>query len=193
MRRVIRFPTASITAAMRTASSKSRGTAVVLAGNNYENLELHYPRLRLLEAGYDVKVVGPKKDTYKSKEGYPAVADAAVSDVDPKTVNVVVIPGGWAPDSLRMDKKVVQWVSQVHDNDAVVAIICHGGQLAISAKIVKGKKCTCYEAIKDDMINAGAQHSDERVVVDGKMVTAQTPDDLPSFMKEVLRVLESKK
>jgi protease I len=173
-------------------ASNARGTAVVLAGDYYENLELHYPRLRLLEAGYDVKVVGPKKGTYKSKEGYPAEADAAVSDVDPKTVTVLVIPGGWAPDSLRMNKDVVQWVSQVHDNGAVLAIVCHGGQLAISAKIVKGKKCTCYEAIKDDIINAGAEHSDERVVVDGKMITAQTPDDLPGFMKEVLRVLDSK-
>jgi protease I len=153
-------------------ASNARGTAVVLAGDYYENLELHYPRLRLLEAGYDVKVVGPKKDTYKSKEGYPAEADAAVSDVDPKTVTVLVIPGGWAPDSLRMNKDVVQWVSQVHDNGAVLAI--------------------GYQAIKDDIINAGAEHSDERVVVDGKMITAQTPDDLPGFMKEVLRVLDSK-
>jgi protease I len=162
--------------------------AVVFAEHGYENLELHYPRLRLKEAGFDVKVVGPEKTTYKSKEGYPATADSTVKDVDPSKVAAVVVPGGFCTDRLRRDADICSWLKAATDAGAVIAFICHGGWLPISAKIVKGKRVTCFVAIKDDLINAGADYVDERVVVDGRMVTAQTPDDLPGFMTEILKI-----
>lgn len=161
--------------------------AVVFAEDTYECLELHYPRLRLIEAGFKVHVVGPAKDhTYKSKEGYWAVSNATVADVDPTKVAVVVVPGGMCTDRLRRHEPICAWLKAANDAGAVVGFICHGAWLPISAKIVKGKKCTCFFAIKDDLINAGAEYVTERCVVDGKMVTAQTPDDLPAFMAAII-------
>ncbi len=163
--------------------------AVVFAEDNYECLELHYPRLRLVEAGFEVKVVGPKSaTTYKSKEGYWAQSNAVVADVDPAKVAVVVVPGGFCTDRLRRFPDICDWLRAANDAGAVIGFICHGGWLPISAKIVKGKRVTCFFAIKDDLINAGAEYVDERVVVDGKMVTAQTPEDLPGFMAAILKL-----
>jgi protease I len=167
----------------------SKKIAVVFAEEMYECLELHYPRLRLIEAGFDVKVIGPESGaTYKSKEGYWAKSNATVKDVDPATAAVVVVPGGFCTDRLRRSPEICNWLSAANGAGAVVGFICHGGWLPISAKIVKGKKCTCFFAIKDDLINAGAEYVDEKVVVDGKMVTAQTPEDLPGFMAAILKL-----
>ncbi len=166
-----------------------KGLAVVLAENIYENLELHYPRLRLIEAGYDVKVVGPKKgETYGSKEGYPAVTDATFEEIDPKQVKVLVVPGGFAPDKLRRYPACNQLVADAWANGAVVGSICHAGWVPISAKIVRGVRLTSVNAIKDDLENAGATWVDEPCVVDGKFVSAQVPKDLPAFMEAILRV-----
>ena len=153
-----------------------RTLAVVLAENQYENLELHYPRLRLQEAGWRVQVVGPKAGTsYASKEGYPAVADASFRDVAPADVGVLVVPGGYAPDKLRRDPDCLRLVAQAHERGAVIAFICHGGWVPISSKIVKGRKVTSVPAIRDDLENAGARWVDEPCVVDGRMVTARLP------------------
>lgn len=167
----------------------TKGLAVVLAENVYENLELHYPRLRLIEAGYDVKVVGPRKgETYGSKEGYPAVTDATFEEIDPSAVKVLVVPGGFAPDKLRRYPACNKLVADAWANGAVVGAICHAGWVPISAKIVRGVRLTSVNAIKDDLENAGATWVDEPCVVDGKFVSAQVPKDLPAFMEAILRV-----
>jgi protease I len=166
--------------------------AIVLAENIYENLELHYPRLRLIEAGFDVKVAAPKKgETYTSKEGYPVVADVTFADVDPKAVKVLVVPGGFAPDKLRRYPACNKLVADAFAAGAVVASICHAGWVPISAKIVKGKRLTSVSAIKDDLENAGATWVDEPVVVDGKFVSAQVPKDLPAMMAAVLKLVKA--
>ncbi|MCC6696664.1 MAG: type 1 glutamine amidotransferase [Candidatus Hydrogenedentes bacterium] len=170
---------------------RSKGLAVVLAENMYENLELHYPKLRLEEAGYDVKVVGPQKGaTYTSKEGYPVMADSTFADIDPAQVRVLVVPGGFAPDKLRRYPECNRFVADAWAAGAVVGSICHAGWVPISARIVKGKRMTSVNAIKDDLENAGAIWIDERCVVDGKMVSAQIPRDLPVFMKAILDAAE---
>lgn len=172
-------------------AKSSKGIAVVLAENMYENLELHYPKLRLEEAGYEVKVVGPEKGaSYGSKEGYPAVADCTFSDVEPSTVRILVVPGGFAPDKLRRYRECNEFVAACWKAGAVVGSICHAGWVPISAKIVKGIRLTSVNAIKDDLENAGATWVDERCVVDGKFVSAQIPRDLPAFMKAILKVAE---
>lgn len=169
----------------------SKGLAVVLAENMYENLELHYPRLRLEEAGYTVKVVGPEKgESYGSKEGYPAIADSTFNDIDPGQVKVIIVPGGFAPDKLRRYPECNAFVAACWDAGAVVGSICHAGWVPISAKIVKGLRMTSVNAIKDDLENAGATWVDERCVVDGKFVSAQIPRDLPAFMKAILEVAD---
>jgi len=164
-------------------------TAVVFAEEMYECLELHYPRLRLIEAGFKVFVVAPATNTtYKSKEGYWARSNATVQDVDPATVDVVVVPGGFCTDRLRRFPDICAWLKAAWNdgNGAAVGFICHGGWLPISAGIVKGRRGTCFFAIKDDLINAGMHYVDEKCVVDGRMVTAQTPEDLPAFMAGLL-------
>jgi len=172
----------------------SKGLAVVLAEKDYECLELHYPRLRLVEAGYTVQVAGPEvKHTYTSKEGYWAVSTVDFKSVNPKDVKVLIVPGGFAPDRLRRYQDCLHLVSEVHKNGGVVGFICHGAWVPISAKILKGKKATCYFAIKDDVINSGADYVDQKVVVDGNLVSAQTPEDLPGFMSSILKIADEKK
>lgn len=169
------------------ADQKS-GLAVVLAEDQYEDLELQYPRLRLEEAGFTVQVAGPEKGaTYTSKHGYPVTADVAFEDVAVEDVKVLVVPGGYAPDRLRRHAACLALVSNASNNGAVVASICHGGWVPISAGIVSGKRLTSVSAIRDDLVNAGAEWVDEGCVEDGNLVTAQVPKDLPEFMKTILR------
>jgi len=176
----------------------SKGLCIVLAEDQHEVLELHYPRLRFDEAGYEVKLVGPKgnKEKYSSKEGYWAFSDLAFKDVDPKLVKALVVPGGLlCPDRLRRYEECLDLVRKVHENGGVCGFICHGPWVAISAKVIRGVKSTCFFSIKDDLINAGGEYSTERVVVDAekRIVTAQTPNDCGLFMREILKLLENEK
>jgi len=164
----------------------------VLADDTYECLELHYPRLRLIEAGYTVQVAGVEKGAvYKSKEGYWAKASVVFKEINPADVKVLIVPGGMAPDRLRRHPDCLQLVAEAFRHGAVVGMICHAAWVPISAKIVKGKRATCFFAIKDDLINAGAEYTDEKCVTDGRLVSAQTPDDLPAFMIAVLKAAET--
>jgi protease I len=171
-------------------ATNTRGLAVVLAENIYEDLELQYPRLRLVEAGYDVRVVGPEKGaTYTSKYGYPVETDNTFDEITPGDVKVLVVPGGYAPDRLRRHDACNELVKQAADAGAVVGMVCHAGWVPISAGIVNGKRVTSVGAIRDDLVNAGAEWVDEPCVVDGKLVSAQLPKDLPAMMSEILTLL----
>lgn len=162
---------------------------VVLAEDEYEVLELWYPALRLKEAGAEVTVAGPAKKNYKSKHGYPAASTAKVADLNPEDYDAVIVPGGYAPDKLRRHKEVVDFVKAMGDAGKVVAAICHGGWVPVSAGIVSGKRMTCYVAIKDDVQNAGAEYVDEPVVVDGNLISSRFPDDLPRFCQAIIAAL----
>jgi protease I len=165
---------------------------VVLAAQEYEDLELWYPKLRLEEAGASVIVAGLGETLYLSKHGYPVHPDAGIADLDPAACDGVVIPGGWAPDFLRRSEAVKTFVAQVAASGGLVAAICHGGSVLISANVVKGKRLTSVAAIRDDLRNAGAEWVDAPVVVDGAMVTSRRPADLPIFMAAVLAVLDDR-
>jgi protease I len=173
------------------STSGSKGLAVVLVEDTYECLEFHYPRLRLEEAGYTVKSVGPEKKVYQSKEGYWGVADATWKEINPAEVKVLIVPGGFCTDRLRRHPECNKFVHDATEAGAVVGFICHGAWVPISAKIVRGKKVTSHPAVQDDLVNAGAEWVNESCVVDGKLVTAQLPKDLPAFMKAILNILES--
>ncbi len=169
----------------------NKGLAVVLAEDIYENLELHYPRLRLEEAGYRVEIVAPKKGaTYGSKEGYPAVSTADFSEIDPAQVKILVVPGGFAPDKLRRYPECNEFVAKAWSAGAIVGSICHAGWVPISARIVKGVRLTSVPAIRDDLENAGATWVDEPCVVDGRFISAQVPKDLPAMMKAILEAAD---
>jgi protease I len=163
----------------------------ILATNGYEDLELHYPRLRLIEAGYDVDLISEQKTLIKGKNGYPTMADLGINQANPEDFDGVIVPGGTQnPDYLRRNQKILDFVKEIDDKGKLVAAICHAGWVLISAKVIKGRKATSYFAIKDDMINAGAQFEDSEVVIDGNLITSRKPDDLPAFMKLVLNFLE---
>jgi protease I len=162
----------------------------ILIEDMYNELEFWVPYYRLIEAGLEMTVVGPKADTtYKSKIGMAATSDAAAADLNGADFDVVVIPGGYAPDRMRRDAGMVKLVRDAHDAGKLVAFICHAGWLPISAGIVKGKKLTSFFAIKDDLVNAGAEWVDAAVVVDGKMITSRTPADLPGFCRAIVDAL----
>jgi protease I len=162
----------------------------VLAENMYQEMELWVPYFRLKEEGADVKIVAPEKATYTSKHGYPVNADVAAKDVSAKDFDGVVIPGGYAPDMMRRYKPILDLVKGCFDQGKPVAAICHAGWVPASAGILKGKTATCFFAIKDDVINAGATYVDQEVVVDGNLITSRTPNDLPAFCRELVKALE---
>ena len=160
----------------------------------YEDLELMYPKYRLIEEGATVIVAGPKAlEIYKGKHGYPCKSDTAIADVEEKDFHGLVIPGGFAPDALRRDEKVKSLTRAFHQHGKLVAHICHAGWIPISAGIVKGFHCTSTPGIKDDLINAGAIWSDEAVVIDRNQVTSRRPDDLPQFCAGIIEVLMQSK
>ncbi|MEM3479597.1 MAG: type 1 glutamine amidotransferase domain-containing protein [Candidatus Bathyarchaeia archaeon] len=161
----------------------------VLAGPEYEDLELHYPYLRLIEEGAEVKVLAVKKEVVKGKHGLSIEVDLSMDEANPKDFDCVIIPGGWAPDRLRRDPRVLNFVKSIYEQGKIVAAICHGPQVLISAGILKGKRATCVSAIKDDVINAGAKYEDSPVVRDGNIITSRVPSDLPLFCREIIKAL----
>jgi protease I len=166
----------------------------VLAEDYYENLELWYPVLRLREAGAQVTIVGPKAgESYKSKEGYPAKADLSMDDARATDFDAVIVPGGFAPDRMRRYPAMLRLVRETFQAGKVVAAICHAAWVPISAGIVKGRTMTCVSAVKDDVINAGANYVDKEVVVDGNLISSRTPPDLPAFCREIVKALSTAK
>lgn len=162
----------------------------VLAEDHYENLELWYPVLRLREAGAQVTIVGPKAgEAYKSKEGFPATADLSMEEARAANFDAVIVPGGYAPDRMRRHQAMLRLVREAFQGGKVVASICHAAWVPISAGIVKGKTMTCVSAVKDDVINAGANYVDKEVVVDGNLISSRTPPDLPAFCREIIKAL----
>ncbi len=161
-----------------------------LATDGYEDLELHYPRIRLNEAGYQTELISLFRREIKGKHGYPIKPEKLIRNADPNDYIGVIIPGGTKnPDYLRRDEMILEFVRKINEQQKLIGAICHAGWVLISAKIIKDRKATSYYAIKDDMINAGAIFEDNAVVIDNNLITSRTPNDLPDFMKAVLYFL----
>jgi protease I len=169
---------------------KASKPIALLVEDQYQVLEVWYPILRLKEAGIPVMTLGTgTREVYSSKEGYPVRADASIEKVKAKDFSGVIIPGGYAPDILRRFPKVVDFIKELYKQNSVVAAICHGGWLLVSADIARGHKVTCFFAIKDDLIASGGKYVDEEVVVDRNLVTSRKPEDLPRFVQEIIRLV----
>jgi deglycase len=163
---------------------------LMFVGDVYEDLELWYPKLRLVEAGAQVTVAGPHAETlYTGKHGYPCRSDAAIASMKAADFHGVVIPGGFMPDKLRRDENVKQLVREFAQGDKLVAAICHGGWIPISAGVYQGVRVTGSPGIQDDLVNAGAIWEDASVVVDRHFVSSRKPDDLPDFCRAILEVM----
>ncbi|MDH7499195.1 MAG: type 1 glutamine amidotransferase domain-containing protein [candidate division NC10 bacterium] len=163
----------------------------ILVENQYQELELWYPLLRLREEGAEVQVVGPKgKEIYTSKHGYPAMSDLSADEVKAERLDGLIVPGGYAPDLMRRNAGMVKLVRECHQKGKVVAAICHAGWVLVSADILRGKKATCFYSIKDDLTNAGAKFLDQEVVRDGNLITSRNPMDLPAFCREIIASLK---
>jgi protease I len=162
--------------------------AVIITGPGFEDAELIYPYYRLQEAGFTVDLATKDKCDVVGKWGYPLKATLDTKELNEKNYDLVVVPGGHeAPDRVRQIEDVLRFVRDMNNKNKVIAAICHGPWVLISAGIIKGKRATCYKGCKDDLINGGAIYLDQSVVVDGNIITSQHFRDLAPWMKEVLK------
>jgi protease I len=163
---------------------------LMFVGDVYEDLEVWYPKLRLIEAGADVVTAGPEaRRTYAGKHGYPCTSDAAIADVRADDFDGLVVPGGFMPDKLRRDPQVLELVRRFDAAGKLIAAVCHGGWIPISAGVYRGVRVTGSPGIKDDLINSGATWEDQPAVIDRHFVSSRKPDDLPDFCRAILKVL----
>jgi protease I len=168
--------------------------AAVLVEQMYQEMEVWYPIYRLREAGCRVTTLGPEAgQSYSSKLGYPVKSDKAVRDVKADDLDLLIIPGGYAPDHMRRCDAMIRLVSTMAEQGKPVAAICHGPWMLCSTQALKGRKATCFFAIKDDVINAGGKYVDAEVVRDGNIITSRKPDDLPAFMQTVIQTVKDMK
>ena len=162
----------------------------ILVDNVYQEMEVWYPLFRLQEAGAEVVTVGAiAGHTYTSKLGYPCKAEKSYDEVSAGEFDGVVIPGGYAPDHIRRHPKAIEFVRDFDAAGKLVASICHGPWVLCSTGTLKGRRVTCFFAIKDDVVNAGGIYEDAPVVVDRGLVTSRKPEDLPAFCRSCIEVL----
>ena len=167
--------------------------AVIITAPNFQDEEFTYPYYRLLEEGYSVDVATPDKVIVYGKYGVPAKPTIDTKDLKAINYDLVVLPGGFeAPDRLRIRKEVLSFVKEMYESNKIVAAICHGPWICISAGIIKGKRATGYISIADDIRNAGATYVEEAVVIDGNLITSPHYRNNGDFMKAVIKVMNSK-
>ncbi|MDQ3641604.1 MAG: type 1 glutamine amidotransferase [Actinomycetota bacterium] len=165
---------------------------LVLAADLFEDMELLYPVYRLREEDMEVIIAGLTTDDVTGKKGHgPVKVDTTVDDVEPSSFHALVIPGGFAPDKLRRSERVLSLVDAFNAAGKPIAFICHAGWVPVSANIIKGRRATSVDAIRDDMVNAGADWVDEPCVIDGNLISARTPADLSPWMKALLAALDA--
>lgn len=162
---------------------------VIFVEHHYQDLEVWVPYYRLKEEGAEVLFAGTTATDYVGKYGYPVKAHLKAEGLKAKDFDAVIIPGGWAPDFLRRYEAVLKFVKEMDQSGKIVAAICHAGWVLASCGIAKGRTLTCFSAIKDDLIHAGAKYVDQEVAVDRNLITSRTPDDLPAFCREIIKAL----
>lgn len=164
--------------------------AGLLVEDIYNELEVWIPYYRLKEEGVQVTVIGSGTSlTYTGKYGIPIAVDKSAVEVKAEDFDVIIIPGGYAPDKMRIHPEMVKLVRDAVRIGKVVASICHGGWMLASADAVRNRRVTSYIAIRDDLVNAGALWEDSELVQDGNIITSRKPDDLPVFCRAIIETL----
>ncbi len=161
-------------------ATTGRRAAVIIAAN-FEDSEATSPIQALEKAGVDVTVIAKSTGPVKGKKGTEVQATATIADADVTAFDLLVIPGGGAPENLRIDPVAVEFTRAFVVSGKPVGSICHGAQLLISAKVLQGRTVTAVNKIRDDILNAGATYVDEELHIDGNLITSRIPDDLPAF------------
>lgn len=157
---------------------------LMITEDKNDDSEVLYPYFRMQEEGFEVEVAALTRKTVASKYHFTVEAVKAVSECAGADYDALILPGGSAPEKLRLSPDALRLVREIYEAKKPVCAICHGPQLLISAGVVKGKKATCYPGIADDLKNAGALYEDAPVVVDQNLVTSRRPQDLPYWMRE---------
>lgn len=159
----------------------------ILLADLFDEREFLYPYYRVQEAGYTPVVLGPEAREYRAKSGFAWKAEAGAQEAP--ELRGLLIPGGFAPDYLRRSPEVLSLVRRVAEEGKPIGAICHAGWVLVSAGLVRGRRVTGFPSIRDDLENAGGLYQEAGVVVDGNLVTAQGPKDLPGFMRAFLDLL----
>lgn len=161
----------------------------ILVADGFEDLEFFYPLLRFTEAGAEVLTAGLSRETVRGKHGIKFTPGLTVRDLLSERIDCLIIPGGKAPEKLRQDQDVLELVRKSDREGVLVAAICHGPQVIVSAGIAKGRKLTAYSAVKDEIVRAGGDFDYVQVREDGNIITSRFPEDLPAFSKAIIRTL----
>ena len=165
--------------------------AAILLAEGFEELEFYVPMMRLQEEGAEIIVAGDQEThTYNGKNGLSARSDVIFASLDPASLDVLIIPGGWAPDKLRRYQVVKDFTREMYLAGKIVAMICHAGWVGVSADIVRGHEATGSEGIKDDLINAGATWRDEPAFTSKNIVWGRVVADIPDFCRELVSAID---
>jgi len=162
---------------------------LIISADNFEDSELLVPYYRLKEAGAEVDIASLRTGKITEKHKYEVEVNKTLQEVNAADYDLLVLPGGKAPESIRREKKALEIVRHFFETDKPVSAICHGPQTLITAGLLKGRHATCYKSVAEEMKDAGAEYEDREVVVDGNLVTSRQPSDLPAFMRETMKLL----
>lgn len=163
--------------------------AIVLTADGFEDSELLYPFYRFQEEGMEVDIAATKAEEIHGKHGQAFRANLTFAYVDPDEYDLLLIPGGLAPEKVRLDTWALEVARKMIQSGKLVAAICHGPQVLASAGLLRGRRLTCWPGIRDDMVAAGAEYVDNEVIVDGNLITSRMPQDLPAFCREVIKAV----
>ncbi len=166
--------------------------ALMISADDFEDTELLVPYYRLKEEGIQVDIASINKGRIRGKHGYEVGVDKTLKEVKPEEYDILVLPGGKAPETVRKEKKALEIARHFFEKNKPVSAICHGPQTLISAGVLKGRHATCYKSVGPEMKDVGALYEDKEVLVDGNLVTSRQPSDLPAFLRETMKILKKK-
>jgi PfpI family intracellular protease len=163
--------------------------ALIMSADFFEDCELKIPYQSLRELGIHVDIASNKKGTIRGKNGFNVYVTMTLNEIDPKQYDILILPGGKGPTILRKEMKALEIARYFFDQNKLVAAICHGPQILISAGLMKDRVATGYKSIAKELEDAGATYKDEKVVIDQNLITSRQPSDLNAFMEAIKQYL----